>query len=390
VRVVVVSAWEPWRTTDGAALVLDHQLRVLAPRHDIMLLAAGAPDETVPPPASVAETLPGVNVRWFGTRSGSLTDHVARRAWSVRHREPAHVAFVERPGLLAALRDAISEGADVVHLHGWGTAALWRRVAGTPTVHTAIDPWSANAANRRLLLPRRVAEIEQRPLIAAHERRHYPQLGAVVVVTPYDAKTLRELVPAARIEIVPNGVDAGSEQLPLGDRPILGFHGVFDSQANVDAARNLVERLLPAVRRRIPAAEVLLAGRRPPREVKALAGDGVQLVADADDIRGELSKMTVHVDWMTSGTGIKNKVLEAMAAGRPVVASQRGAEGVGEGPGLIVADDVDQAAEIIVELLSDLPIAAETGRAGRARVLADFSWVANAARIEALWMELAG
>jgi glycosyltransferase involved in cell wall biosynthesis len=389
VRVVVVSAWEPWRTSDGAAFVLDHQLRLLAPRHEITLLAAGAPDVTTPPPDSVASTLPGVDVRWFGTRSGPAADYAARRAWSLRHREPAHVAFVQRPALLAALRDAVADGADLVHLHGWGTAALWCQVPETPTVHVAIDPWSANASNRRRSMPRRVAELEQARLIAAHERRHYPHLGAVVVVTPYDAQTVSEAAPTARVEVVPNGVDAGAEPQPLGDRPVLGFHGVFDSQANVDAARELVERILPAVRRRIPTAEVLLVGRRPPREVYALAGHGVQVVADADDIRPELAKMAVHVDWMISGAGIKNKVLEAMAAARPVVASTRGAEGVGEGPGLIVADDIAQAAEVVVGLLSDLPAAAETGRAGRERVIADFSWDINAARIEALWAELA-
>jgi glycosyltransferase involved in cell wall biosynthesis len=389
VRVVVVSAWEPWRTADGAAFVLDHQLRGLASRHDITLLAAGAREVTATPPAEVSETLAGVDVRWFGTSATPAADYLARRAWSLCRREPAHVAFVERPALVEALR-AAAVSADIVHLHGWGTAALWREVSGTPTLHVAIDPWSANSANRRLSGVRRLAAPEQRRLIAAHERRHYPQLGAVVVVAPRDADLLREIAPTARIEVVPNGVDAGSPPGPRGDRPLLGFHGVFDSQANVDAARNLVERVLPVVRRRIPAAEALLVGRRPPREVYALAGPGVQIIADADDIRAELSKLAVHVDWMTSGAGIKNKVLEAMAAACPVVASALGAEGVGEGPGLIVAADLEEAAEVIVGLLSDLPAAAETGRAGRDRVIADFSWETNVDRIETLWADLAG
>jgi glycosyltransferase involved in cell wall biosynthesis len=390
VRVVVVSAWEPWRTSDGAAFVLDHQLRILASRHDVTLLAAGAPAVTAEPPASVAASLPGVDIRWFGAASRSTADYLARRASSLRHREPAHVGFVERPALLDALAAAVAGGIDVVHLHGWGTAGLWRRVAGTPTVHVAIDPWALNAGNRRLSSLRRLAEPEQRRLISGHERRHYPHLGAVVVVTDRDASSLRATIPEARIEVVPNGVVAGGEPLPLGDRPTLGFHGVFDSQANVDAARSLVEQVLPLVRRTVPATQVVLVGRRPPRAVHALAGHGVHVIADADDIRAELSKMTVHVDWMTSGAGIKNKVLEAMAAARPVVASPLGADGVGEGPGLLVAKTVDRAAETIVGLLRDLPAATETGRAGRARVVAEFSWEANAARIESLWSELAG
>jgi glycosyltransferase involved in cell wall biosynthesis len=389
VRVVVVSAWEPWRTTDGAAFVLDHQLRQLAPRHDITLLAAGKPAATSATNFSVASHLDGVDVQWFGSRTGPAADHVARRLWSLRHREPAHVRYVERPDLIAALRAAVSAGVDLVHLHGWGTAALWREVGQIPTVHVAIDPWSANNANRRLSRARRLVNSDQPALIARHERAHYPHLGAVVVVTEQDAELVRDVAPGARVEVVPNGVDAGPDPAPYPQRPVLGFHGVFDSQANVDAAVSLVTEVLPLVRRTVPDAEVLLVGRRPPKEIKTLVAQGVALHADVDDIRNELAAMAVHVDWMTSGAGIKNKVLEAMAAARPVVASPRAAAGIGEGPGLLVADTVQNAAETIVGLLGNAAAAADTGAAGRDRVVAEFSWASNAQRIEALWARLA-
>lgn len=387
-RVVVVSAWEPWRISDGAAFVLHHQLRILATRHDVSLIAAGAPSATSMTKPTLAPDLPVASVQWFGSRTGPKLDYIGRRWWSVRHGEPAHVAFVERPGLVAALRDAVAAGAEVVHLHGWGTAALWREVGQTPTVHVAIDPWMANVGNRRRSWPRRFAELEQRHRVEAHERRHYPHLGAVVVVTGRDAQAIHELAPTARVEVVPNGVEAGPEPVVPPARPVLGFHGVFDSQANVDAARSLVNDVLPRVRRAVPAAEVLLVGRRPPREVTTLAGDGVRVLADVPDLRAALDEMSVHVDWMTTGAGIKNKILEAMAAGRPVVASSLGAEGIGEGPGLLVAPDIDEAAATISDLLRDLPTAAETGHAGRRRVIDDFNWTANADRIEALWTEV--
>lgn len=387
-RVVVVSAWEPWRISDGAAFVLHHQLRILAARHEVTLIAAGAPSATSVTKPMLAPDLPVASVQWFGSRTGPKLDHVGRRLWSVRSGEPAHVAFVERPGLVAALREAVAAGVDVVHLHGWGTAALWREVGTTPTVHVAIDPWTVNAGNRRRSLLRRIAELEQHGRIEDHERRHYPELGAVVVVTDRDAATIRELAPTAKVVVVPNGVEAGVEPVALPSRPVLGFHGVFDSQANVDAARSLVRDVLPRVRRTMPAAEVLLVGRRPPREVTTLVGDGVRVMPDVPDLRAALDEMNVHVDWMTSGAGIKNKVLEAMAAGRPVVTSALGAEGIGEGPGVLVAADLDEASATISDLLRDPAVATETGVAGRRRVVDDFSWTVNAARIEALWAEV--
>jgi glycosyltransferase involved in cell wall biosynthesis len=139
------------------------------------------------------------------------------------------------------------------------------------------------------------------------------------------------------------------------------------------------------VRAEIPAATVLLAGRRPTREVRRLGGDGVQIRADVPDMRSVLSEMTVHVDWMTSGAGIKNKVLEAMAAGRPVVASEAGARGIGSGSGLLIAATPEIAAARIVRLLRSPEQLREMGTTARARVVAEFSWPANASRIEQLW-----
>jgi glycosyltransferase involved in cell wall biosynthesis len=385
VRVVVVSAWEPWRTTDGAAFVLDHQLRALVPRHDVTLLAAGAPMARVRTLAEVKERYPGVEVGWYGAGLSSGADYLARLAWSVRHREPAHVGYVERPELLLAFEDALEAGADVVHLHGWGTARLAARAEGVPAVHVAIDPWSANYGNRRLSVARRLLDAGQAARVKEHEHRHYPEAAAVVVVTEEDAELVRAVAPGARVEVIPNGVDAGSEPAPVPGRPVLGFHGVFDSQANVDAAVDLVTQVWPRVRATVPEATVLLAGRRPPREVRRLVGDGVELRADVPDMRAALDDMSVHVDWMTSGAGIKNKVLEAMAAGRPVVSTPAGAQGIGAGAGLVVVSDLAAAAAEIVWLLTDPGLLANAGTAARERVVADFSWAANAAAVERLW-----
>jgi glycosyltransferase involved in cell wall biosynthesis len=386
VRVAVVSAWEPWRLTDGAALVLAHQLRHLARRHEITVLAAGAAAPLGLPPAGAADLLPGVELRWFGTGRPAAIDFAVRTTYSWRSGEPAHVGFVARPELLSALDQLVADGVDLLHLHGWGTAQLAGRVPGVPAVHMAIDPWTANLRNRRVPLPRRVAGVGEPGRVRRHERRHYPGLAAVVVVSDADAELVRSLVPGARVVVVGNGVDPGPEPaaIPAAEH-VLGFHGVFDSQANVDAARHLVTDIWPRVRQKIGDARVLLVGRRPPREVRRLVTSGVELRSDVADLRAALEEVCVHVDWMTSGAGIKNKVLEAMAAGRPVVASPAGVAGIGPGAGLIVAPDVGGAAGQAADLLSDPGRMRELGAAGRERVIRDFSWEASAAALESVW-----
>jgi glycosyltransferase involved in cell wall biosynthesis len=387
---VVVSAWEPWRTSDAAAFILDHQLRQLAGRHDVTLLAAGAPRAESTPPADVPQRYGGATVRWFGTTKPPAVDYAQRLMWSARHEEPAHVRFVERPGLLAAFDAAAATFPDVVHLHGWGTAQLATRAPLMRAVHVAIDPWTENLANRRVTGLRAPFDGRQLERVTAHERRHYPANRAVVVVTEQDAEAIRHRIPGTNVEVVPNGVEPGPEPSPVSATPpVLGFHGVFDSRANVDAATHLVRDIWPRVRDEIPAATVLLVGRRPNREVRQLVGNGVELRADVPDIRHELSRMSVHVDWMTSGAGIKNKVLEAMAAGRPVVASEAGARGIGSGHGLLMAADTKVAAERIVRLLRNPGALAEAAAVARARVVNDFGWAVNAQRIEALWSRVA-
>lgn len=384
-RVVVVSAWEPWRRPDGATLVIREQVRRLADRHEIVVLAAGARSRIAPVP----DELPGIELQWFGTAMPAGVDAAARRAWSLRTGEPAHVRYVERPALLASLHDQIRHGADVVHLHGWGTARLWRHAPGLPTVHAAVDPWAVNANNRRVGGLHRLADRRELPRIRRHERRHYPRHAAVVVVAPHDADTLRTSVPGARIEVVPNGVDAGAEPVALPDRPVIGFHGSFETRANVEAAQHLVTDLLPLVREQVPDVRVHLIGDRPTAEILSLAGGPVAVSGSVAEVRPALDVIAVHVDWFTSGTGMKNKVLEAMAAGRPVVASPLAVSGIGAGPGVVTAPDVREAAAVVVRLLRDRTSATREGAAGRRRVVQDFSWGRSADRLDALWQDVA-
>jgi glycosyltransferase involved in cell wall biosynthesis len=387
VRAVVVSAWPPWWLTDGAVWILHHHLRYLGSRHDITVLAAGAPASESPPPAT-SDAEGATSMRWFGRSAPTSLDYLRRRVGGLSSGEPAHVGYVERPALVRALRNEITHARpDVVHAFGWGTAGLWRHTDGVPVVHVAVDAWHRNASNRMLPWWRRAADAGELRRIRAHESRHYPHDAAVVVVAEPDAAAVHDLAPTARVEVVPNGVDAGPEPSDLPAAPVLGFHGSFDAAHNVDAARVLVEDVLPRVQASVPDARVLLVGRRPGPAVRRLCGPHVELRADVADARAELRDVSVYVAALVSGSGLKNKVLEAMAAGRPVVTTPLGAAGIGAGDGVTVAD-VDDIAAHVVALLSDRPRLTSEGAAGRRRVTRDFTWERSAQRVETLWQDV--
>lgn len=354
------------------------------------MLSAGAPAAESPVPEGVRTLPDGIPVRWFGASGSRAADFAQRQLTARRSGEPAHVPYVERPALLRALAAELARGdVDVVHAFGWGTAGLWRYTSDVPVVHVAVDAWHRNHGNRMLPRWRQLTDGGERRRIARHERRHYPHDAAVVVVADRDADALRTLVPTARIEVVPNGVDVGDEPAPDPATFVIGFHGSFDAQHNVDAAQVLVRQVLPRVQARVPEASVLLVGRRPGRAVHALVGPGVELRADVSDARAELADVAVYAAPMVSGWGIKNKVLEAMAAGRAVVTTPAGAAGIGAGAGVVQAPTADAVADAVVGLLLDPVRRREQGEAARGRVAADFTWDASAARIETLWQDVA-
>src|SRR5581483_11321850 len=103
------------------------------------------------------------------------------------------------------------------------------------------------------------------------------------------------------------------------------------------------------------------------------------------DVRPELDRMAVYVACMSSGTGLKHKVLEAMAAGRPVVATPLGWAGIGPGPGLLDAAGPAEVAQAVIGLLRDRSRLASEGAAARERMVRDFTWERSAARVEEVW-----
>jgi glycosyltransferase involved in cell wall biosynthesis len=381
-RVLVVTSGHPARW-DGVSLVLVNQLRILRGRHEVRLFASGAPE------GGGDTRLEGVATRSFGRDMPAALDYARCRILGLRSGEPTHVHWVERPGLRRAMVEELAANPpDLVHLHGWGTAQLWRAAGGVPTVHAALDAWGLGYSNRVMPGWRTVIDRGQRRRVESHERRHYPRSGAVVVVSEADAEYLRAHAPGARIAVIPNGVAAGPEPAAPVVQPVVGFHGALDTASNRDAALALARDVFPLIRARVPGARLLVVGRHPPAELAALAGDGVETSGSVDDVRPWLDRMAVYVAPMVSGTGIKNKVLEAMAAGLPVVATPAGLAGIGGGDGVVAASTPAELADRAVELLHDPSARREAGRLARRRVLERFTWEGNAGALEALWEDV--
>jgi glycosyltransferase involved in cell wall biosynthesis len=156
---------------------------------------------------------------------------------------------------------------------------------------------------------------------------------------------------------------------PLGTPPpSVLFVGYYRHPPNADAARWLVDEIFPRVRAECPGARLVLAGAELPPDVAASAGDGVQVAGPVADLEAELERAAVVVAPLRSGGGARVKVLEALGAGKAVVATPLAVEGieVPTGEVLRVASSTDDLVREIVALLRDSELRSRLGAAAYA------------------------
>lgn len=224
-----------------------------------------------------------------------------------------------------------------------------------------------------------------------YERKVASAFDASLFVSAPEAELFRTLAPesGAKIGHFSNGVDTEYfSPLRTYDNPYaageqaLVFTGAMDYWPNIDAVKWFAEHVLPKVRAAVPNARFYIVGSRPAPEVLALANDAIVVTGTVPDVRPYLAHCVAAVAPLRIARGIQNKVLEAMAMGRPVVASQQAFEGIEATPGreLIVADTPDEHAESVISLLRTLDAA--MGQAARASVERRYSWAAHLSPIE--------
>ena len=224
-----------------------------------------------------------------------------------------------------------------------------------------------------------------------YERRTMARAQANVYVSEVDARTYRRIFPGRTATVVPNGVDiehyCPSTETP--DPSTLVFEGNMMFGPNVDTARRLALEILPLVQEAIPDARVVLVGRNPSPEVRALASDRVRVTGTVDDVRPWLARGTVFACPMRLGSGIKNKILQAWAMARPVVATPASLGGLTaqDGVNLLVREDNRGFSDAVIELMRQPARAAQLGAGGRATVEREYAWSQRAVQFEAVLVE---
>jgi len=394
----LVLAWHPLHPPQsGAALRNWQNVRALAQLGPVDVVSVG-PGAGGPAPAPVRRWHHFDPARLEPVRG--LLEPLLRRSWWVRAcRHPWSHALC-RPEIVATVRDSIRSGKiDLVVLE-----EVWfhpyRALAHALGCRTVFDAHNVEGRLRSELAPSTrdgIERLRSRLLLrrtAAIELDLLRQADQVWCCSDEDAARFAATAELQeRLHVIPNTIDVehyapvrATPRSPPGGPASIVFVGSFSYAPNEEAARILVEQVLPAVRRERADARLVLVGRDPTPWMIA-AGEregGVHVTGAVDDVRPHLAQADVVAVPLLRGGGTRLKLLEAFACLRPVVSTAKGAEG------LAVADrqhvllrEPRTFAAAILELLSSPPLATRLVQNALALVEERYSWPVAARRVEA-------
>lgn len=219
-------------------------------------------------------------------------------------------------------------------------------------------------------------------LMREAEERAARGFDAHIVVSEADASRLRAMNPDARIFVVENGVDVaqfGDDEYPENEdsRTRIVFVASMDYHANIDAAVWFAREVWPRVRERLPKMVFTIVGRDPTAAIRELASiPGIEVTGTVEDVRPFYREAFAAVAPLRVGGGSRLKILEAMAAGVPVVATTLGAEGLNaqHGENILLADSPEAMSDAIVSLAENSERRTKLIVSGRDLVRGRYDW----------------
>lgn len=377
----ILSPLAPYPPLSGGTA---HMLRVtqqLAQRYQVSFVAlAPAPEQVEWGPlaaqcASVRAFRRTQRSKWGFNPPAARQEHSAellaylRRAWAA---QPPAIVQLEYTSMAQYARPA--------------------RAAGALVACTAIE--LAFRTQVRRARQERDARLKARRWLGAlslwrYELATLPQCDLVITLSEPDALALRRWLPRLTVEYIPSGIDLA--EWPVCRTPRAGaqvlFVGNYLHPPNVDGALWLAREVWPLVRLAHPGARLTLAGRDPPAAIQALAAPDIHIPGAVADMRPLYAQATLVAAPIFWGSGVRIKLIEALACGLPVVTTALAAEGIDlrHAQSVLFAEQPAGFADAIVRLLADPVLRERLGAAGRTLIERDYDAALVGARLEALY-----
>lgn len=380
-RVLLLCDRFPYPLTNGQNLRIYQFIRNLKEAHSFDLVCYG---ETAPP-AELNELFDQMHVfpRPVAMRSGGFKRIV--ESWS-----PSAMLAVSTE-VMGHVRTACRTDAyDVVWVSGWDMIQNLPEQLDTPVLADVVDDgvlefWREfKTADRVGLAARKLKWVIVNYFF---ERKYFCSKANRMVVSETDAAVLDRVCGGRGVAVVHNGVDEQFYRPGEGEPEsnTIVFEGNIAFGPNADGVRYFHRDVLPLVRKELPDVRFWIVGKDPPQDIRAMAdGESVKVTGFVDDVRPYVQSASLFVCPLRKGAGIKNKLLQAWAMGKPVVATSKciGGLKVREGQNILVRDDPQGIADAVVRLLRDPEYARTIGNHARETICESYTWSSTARQLE--------
>lgn len=225
--------------------------------------------------------------------------------------------------------------------------------------------------------------------------KSYRITSVSIAVSAQQRDAVKLHCPDLNIEVVPPGIDMGDDTSvePETAFPSLVISGSMSGVANKRAVLRFCNEIYPLIKARVPQVKLYIVGRDPDKEIQQLAADeSIAVTGYVEDLRPYLSRAWVIVSPLLEGHGIKVRVLQAMAMGKPVVASSMVTQGIDVSPeeNIIIADEPLEFAEKVIELLNDRQQRERIGSNAKLLMETNHNWEKLTDRLNGVLVKAAG
>jgi glycosyltransferase involved in cell wall biosynthesis len=381
VKALFITAEAPYPLAGGGALRSASLLNFLARHFAVDMIVFREPRAADPREALPPGLVRHLHVMELPPHARHTLARAARNAGRLARRVPPLMdRFAGFGGQIAAATRGERYEVAVIE-HFW--CAPYGEQAAAVSDTTILDLHNVESA-----LHARCAAVEGGPQALAHrlfqnicrnlEEELLPRFTYLLTPSKTDADLLRRISPASNVLVYPNSIPLVPAP-PRREEDVIVFSGNLEYHPNISAVRYFRQEIWPQLRERWPGLVWRLIGKNPEGVSKIISGDSrIELVGPVADAVAELARAKVAIVPVLAGSGTRVKILEAWAAGVPVVSTALGAEGfpARAGEHLLLADDARGFRDAISSLLDNPVLRDRIGRAGRYLYEREFTWEA--------------
>lgn len=373
-KILFIASRFPYPLVQGDRLRTYHFLRLLSERHEITLVVPLKNNQEL-------KNLPVINS--FCSHIVTIKSSLISRFFSLVRipftNLPIQVIYFLNHKLYKGVREILAQNDfDLIHVQLARMAPLTEKCQKVPKVLDFIDALSLNMKRRsiqekgikRLLFNYEYVRMKE------YEQDLIKKFDQLIITSEIDREAIGDF---ETLQVIPNGVDFNTFPFVLSGREpnTIIFTGNMGYFPNINAVQYFSQEIFPLVKKVIPQAQFIVVGPNIPHEVRQqLLQPGITVTGFVENVHDYIRKASVSVAPMRSGSGIQNKVLEAMSTGTPIVATPFaiGALPVESGRHMLIAADAKEFSESVIRLLISPTLHKHISEQARLLVEQDFDW----------------